>query len=175
MTPRCETSRFPAWIFPPLCFHSSGPRPSPRPLVYSLLPIRTVAEARRGQEAMLQYRTACCGALIGAAPLAPLPDPSPGGGRDGMCSSRRWDPGQHSPSRGLIDTPIWTKLPASSESNAHDGCRARLRRRYDGQRETAQELRLAASESARKDLRVCGNLPRSETTPSFSLSWKGVG
>ena len=60
---------------------------------------------------------------------------------------------------GLIDTPIWTKLPASSESNAHDGCSARLRRWYDGQRETAQELRLAASESARKDPRVCGNLP----------------
>ena len=60
---------------------------------------------------------------------------------------------------GVIGTPIWTKLPASSESDAHDGYSARLRRWYDGQRETAQELRLAASESARKDPRVCGNLP----------------
>jgi aerobic carbon-monoxide dehydrogenase large subunit len=36
-----------------------------------------------------------------------------------MRRCRRWDPGQHG-SSGVIDTPIWTKLPASSGSTEDD-------------------------------------------------------
>jgi len=98
---------------------------------------------------------------------------------------------------GVSSTPpIWTKLPASSESNAPiapievarvgiparqgwsgarycewvlfrasdaSNCMTDVALVFDdgmtGSGRPAEELRLAASEAARKDLRVCGNLP----------------
>src|ERR1700730_17116328 len=53
--PRCEKSRFPAWMFPPLCLHASGRAKFVAPFAWtlerSLLLIRTTAKARRGQQA----------------------------------------------------------------------------------------------------------------------------
>ena len=136
---------------------------------------------------MLQYRTACR-ALIGAAPAGAFAS------REAVameCTAAGDGIRVNTVHPGVIDTPIWTKLPASSRSNAPiapievarvgvplgrvgqvqdiangllflasdasncmNGATLVIDDGMTGRRETAEELRLAASGSARKDLRV---------------------
>jgi hypothetical protein len=93
----------------------------------SLLPIGIAAEARRGQQATCRrwlhhhHVLGCRRPRVGRVGRllryegrrAPVRETGCGG----VCSGRRWDPGQQV-HPGVIDTPIWTKLPASSGSNA---------------------------------------------------------